>query len=132
MTISCHGCGRQFRVRQDKLPAQGARTRCPRCDEVLIISPQGEGRSPEPPAPEPGTPTPAIQDGELFELPPADLLTMEDDLFALEDPDSSTPRPEPVPATETPAQEALPEAGGQELRRGGLRGWLARLFSHDS
>ena len=122
MNISCHGCGRQFRVRQDKLPAQGARTRCPRCDEVLVIAPPRPETADESPAREVETQPPVAMKGELFDLPSTDLLAPEDELFALEGQDSSS----------QPAEAGMNEPAQQSGRAGGLRGWLARLFSRES
>jgi predicted Zn finger-like uncharacterized protein len=128
MNIRCHGCGRHFRVRQDRLPAQGARTRCPRCDEVLIIAPPtAESR-------EPATTTPANGNEDLFELPVADLEQAEEDLFAVKPPggdeltdgqDAGVRAHQPdAPEEEAPAESSP--------RPGGLRGWLSRLFSRES
>jgi predicted Zn finger-like uncharacterized protein len=132
MNISCHGCGRQFRVRQDKLPAQGARTRCPRCDEVLVIAPPRPETADESPAREVETQPPVAMKGELFDLPHTDLLAPEDELFALEGQDSSSQPAEPVPVVSQNAGAGMNEPAQQSGRAGGLRGWLARLFSRES
>lgn len=130
MNISCHGCGRHFRVRQDRLPSAGARTRCPRCDEVLVITgPEGTSSASQP------TRKTAEADTDLFELPPSDLEHLqEDDLFALGNGNGhSDGRQESAPLDEgnhprgpeggTSAQESP----GPE-RRPGFWGWLGRLF----
>jgi predicted Zn finger-like uncharacterized protein len=129
MNIRCHGCGRHFRVRQDRLPAQGARTRCPRCDEVLVIAP------PAPAAQEPAKAPPADDHGDLFELPAAELVAIEEDLFAVEDPSVKAMPPEPGPEIGMDATPGAGPAAGQAdapPRPGGLRGWLGRLFSRES
>jgi predicted Zn finger-like uncharacterized protein len=135
MNISCHGCQRQFRVRRDRLPARGARTRCPRCDEVLVIPPQGD--APERPA------TPAREeaarpaDGDLFELPPADLQPVDSDPVFTADETAAPPPAPPSPLTAEPAAAPVewadePVAEPAPPRRGGLRGWLSRLFGRDA
>ncbi|TDI30156.1 MAG: hypothetical protein E2P03_09230 [Acidobacteria bacterium] len=129
MKISCHGCGRQFRVRQDKLPVRGARTRCPRCGEILVIAPPGSETASAPPTPEVETRPVVDMEGELFDLPPADLLVTEDDLFAPGNPDSSSGATETVPVTSESAGSIMEEPAGQPARAGGLRDWIARLFS---
>jgi predicted Zn finger-like uncharacterized protein len=131
MNITCHGCGRQFRVRQDKLPAQGARTRCPRCSEVLVIAPPGSESTGTPPS-EVETHPPIAMEGDLFDLPPSDLLASEDDLFALGEQDMSSQPTEPIPAVGDHAGAGMDEASELTMRPGGLRGWLARLFSRES
>ncbi len=130
MNISCHGCGRNFRVRQDKLPAQGARTRCPRCGEVLVIAAPGAETAAAAPAQEMEPHPPMAMEGELFDLPPRDLLASEDDLFAVEEPGSTNQPPEPHPVIHEDARDQF-EAPPVE-RTGGLRGWLGRLFSRES
>jgi predicted Zn finger-like uncharacterized protein len=134
MNIRCHGCGRNFRVRQDRLPAQGARTRCPRCDEVLVIAPPAPGTQ------EPVKSSPPADHGELFELPPAELVQVQEDLFAVEGQAGGARPGKPGPETgmnakgdQAPASDAMP-AGQADTppRPGGLRGWLGRLFSRES
>lgn len=126
MNIRCHGCGRVFRVRQDRLPAAGARTRCPRCREVLVIPPVQE--RPATPASPPGG---RVAEEALFDLPPAELGLEEQDgdLFGLGEGGQapSQPAAEPTPDFATPPEAAPPEA-----RPRGFRGWLARLFGSDS
>jgi predicted Zn finger-like uncharacterized protein len=125
MNIRCHGCDRQFRVRQDRLPAQGARTRCPRCDEVLVIAPPGAEDD------NLVTTAPAGGDDDLFQLPAAELVPAQDDLFSVGSP---TAGPEPTAAVQQ-QDEDTGHAGALEddqPRPGGLRGWLGRLFGRDS
>ena len=130
MNIRCHGCGRHFRVRQDRLPAQGARTRCPRCDEVLVIAP------PAPATEEPALTAPPDGHGDLFDLPAADLLPVQEDLFAVEGPAGDSVPAEPAPGigmdTAPAGDDAAARESGTPPRPGGLRGWLGRLFSRES
>ena len=131
MNIRCHGCGRHFRVRQDRLPAQGARTRCPRCDEVLVIAPPTEESR------EPATTSPASGKEDLFELPVADLEQAEEDLFTVNPAGGGGPtaveQGVESPRQQVPAES--PAAGGEigdAARPSGLRGWLSRLFGRES
>ena len=130
MNISCHGCGRHFRVRQDRLPSAGARTRCPRCDEVLVISgPEGSDPRPQP------TKKTSEADTDLFELPPSDLEHLhEDDLFALGNGNGHADGQHDAPAEDEGGSPKAPEAAASPLdaagpaRRPGFWGWLGRLF----
>jgi predicted Zn finger-like uncharacterized protein len=146
VNIRCHGCGRVFRVRQERLPPTGARTRCPRCRELLVIPPAGSrpGRA----APSPGG---RGAEEALFDLPPAELGLEEqvEDLFGVTDGARAVPG-----GVETEA-EAVPDAarsgtgtspkgsaptGRPEMQPGpdappprprSLLGWIARLFGSE-
>jgi hypothetical protein len=72
---------------------------------------------------------PVAMEGELFDLPPADLLAPEDDLFDLEGAGSSHEPTEPMPAFRASDAAGMYEPAGRPVQAGGLRGWLARLFS---
>jgi len=131
MNIRCHGCGRHFRVRQDRLPAQGARTRCPRCDEVLVIAPPTEESR------EPATTSPASGQEDLFELPVADLEQADEDLFTVNPArgEGSTDLEQELESPQQEITEESPAAGVESddaPRPSGLRGWLSRLFGRES
>ncbi len=125
MKISCHGCGRRFRVRRERLPRDGARTRCPRCSEVLVIASQ-ESDSPDP------LPTRAAtsSDQDLFDLPPADLHGEEDeDLFALGNGNGDIEAPGSAGAPPSMHDDGV--SRDSAAARGGLWGWLSRLFRRE-
>jgi predicted Zn finger-like uncharacterized protein len=134
LNIRCHGCGRAFRVRQERLPASGARTRCPRCHALIVVPPAGA------PVHGPTASAAARQGaGEIFEIPPAELILEQEDLFdlggsrgeseAIHDRSPRTdahgpPGSEQTAGSGAAASSPLPA----HRRRSGFLGWLARLF----
>ena len=98
-----------------------------------MIAPPGAETTDASPAQEMEPHPPMAMEGELFDLPPKDLLASEDDLFALEEPDSANQpaEPQPVIHEDTGDQLETPPVE-QGSRTGGLRGWLGRLFSRES
>jgi predicted Zn finger-like uncharacterized protein len=51
MIVSCGSCQSKFRIDPAKIPAQGARIRCPKCKGVIAVAPPGERPAAEPPRP---------------------------------------------------------------------------------
>lgn len=61
MLVTCDQCGQSYQVNEDRLPAQGARVKCPTCAHLILVRPNAsaapsvstEAASVEAPAPEP-------------------------------------------------------------------------------
>ncbi len=62
MIVTCPGCASKYRVRNEAVPQEGARMRCPKCDTLFLAKPPvGDDASAPAPAPPPPAVSPAMQ-----------------------------------------------------------------------
>ena len=119
MVITCPACGHKGKVDPSKIPAQGAKAKCPSCQNGFLIQKPPQ-QPPEPPVSPPDAQVPADLQPELPAPPP---------------PAPETPSPPPVAQPESPAQSqpqppAAPEAslgfsGGEAAPDTGTGGGLS-------
>ena len=95
MIAACPTCGARYRIDVAKLPADGARLRCARCEAVFRVRPPADA-SPARPAAAPAPAAPA-----RVEAPP--LARVESPPLARVE--SPPPPREPAPAAEAPARD---------------------------
>ena len=60
MLVTCDQCGQSYQVNEDRLPAQGARVKCPTCAHLILVRPNAASASPAPASPasaEPSSPS---------------------------------------------------------------------------
>ncbi len=43
MIVTCPGCASKYRVRNEAVPAEGARMRCPKCETLFLAKPPAGG-----------------------------------------------------------------------------------------
>lgn len=55
MIIECPSCQARYRIREEKLPADGGGIKCPNCAHVFIVTPEGQVAEPQRPVPPHGT-----------------------------------------------------------------------------
>ena len=125
MTVECPSCQGVFRVRIDRLPPQGAKTKCARCGGMIHVD-AGGARATDSPPPSPATPERG-PDG-LFDLPTPRAAAPPGsvDLFALDQP--GLPPIAPAPAAVAPAVFAHDQPPQGAERRPGVFGWLFRFL----
>ena len=42
MIIECPSCQARYRIREEKLPAEGGGIKCPNCANVFVVTPDGK------------------------------------------------------------------------------------------
>lgn len=55
MIIECPSCQARYRIREEKLPAEGGGIKCPNCAHVFVVTPDGQQVEPKRAVPEHGT-----------------------------------------------------------------------------
>ena len=55
MIIECPSCQARYRIREEKLPADGGGIKCPNCAHVFVVTPGGQVAEPPKPVPAHGT-----------------------------------------------------------------------------
>jgi predicted Zn finger-like uncharacterized protein len=55
MIIECPSCQARYRIREEKLPAEGGGIKCPNCAHVFVVTPDGKQVEPKKAVPEHGT-----------------------------------------------------------------------------
>lgn len=61
MIVTCPGCTSKYRVRNEAVPAEGARMRCPKCETLFLAKPPAGGES-------------AADDGPISFVPPTNAF----------------------------------------------------------
>ena len=61
MIVTCPGCTSKYRVRNEAVPAEGARMRCPKCETLFLAKPPAGGES-------------AADDGPMSFVPPTNAF----------------------------------------------------------
>src|SRR3989442_9781332 len=99
MHVECSACGARYTIADERIPAQGARVRCRKCQAVFQVEKTDPSMRPAPP--------------ELPLIPPTPLGPVPQEFPAA--PASAAPSIFPAPAA--PAQEKLEKLGAMEVER---------------
>jgi predicted Zn finger-like uncharacterized protein len=79
MIIQCNACRAKFRLDEGKIRGRGAKVRCRKCGEMILVMKPGEGAEAEAPA-SAAAPLPTPAEGPAFVPPPAPQPGPVDDL----------------------------------------------------
>jgi predicted Zn finger-like uncharacterized protein len=76
MIVTCPGCSSKYRVRNETVPAEGARMRCPKCETLFLAKPPDASASPTEPTTLPplavsGAPTTGASPSPFASVPPS-------------------------------------------------------------
>lgn len=88
MLVTCDQCGQSYQVNEDRLPAQGARVKCPTCAHLILVRPNvaAAPAAPVEPAPVPSpAPEPKPHDEVTWKIRDSVLTYTFHDLGSLHD-----------------------------------------------
>lgn len=114
MVAACPSCKARYRVDVSRLPAEGARLRCSRCEHVFWVRAPSEPAASPPAAPAKPRSAPAQSPSPAAEASPSPAAG------ASSGPESPAvpPRsPAPAPAPESPSPELTPPPSAEERQR---------------
>lgn len=81
MLVTCDQCGQSYQVNEERLPAQGARVKCPTCEHLILVRPGAESA----PAPSAEPEDDKKQDEVTWKIRDAVLTYTFHDLASLQD-----------------------------------------------